>query len=179
MNLKETSAAPEAKEAGAAPGKRKPRVAAGKTKAAKPASVKKAAAKQAAPEKPAAEKPAAVPESRDFVMPDLGRLAINLLHAANLGQKAARQLMRNGDSTSDTSHALHDLQRVGKTLMDVAGSYLSNPAKIVEAQASLWEGYMSLAANMTRRLLGEDVPPVAAPGRSDKRFRDPDWQENI
>jgi len=188
MNLKETSAAPEAKEAGAAPGKRKPRVAAGKTaagkapgktKAAKPASVKKAAAKQAAPEKPAAEKPAAVPESRDFVMPDLGRLAINLMHAANLGQKAARQLMQNGDTTSDASHALHDLQRVGKALMDVAGSYMTNPMKVVEAQAALWQGYLSLASSMTRRLLGEDVAPVVAPGRSDKRFRDPDWQENI
>lgn len=179
MNLKETSAAPEAKEAGAAPGKRKPRVAAGKTKAAKPAAAKQAAPEKPVAEKPAAAKPAAVPESRDFVMPDLGRLAINLMHAANLGQKAARQLMQNGDTTSDASHALHDLQRVGKALMDVAGSYMTNPMKVVEAQAALWQGYLSLAANMTRRLLGEDVAPVVAPGRSDKRFRDPDWQENI
>ncbi len=179
MNLKETSAAPEAKEAGAAPGKRKPRVAAGKTKAAKPAAAKQAAPEKPVAEKPAAAKPAAVPESRDFVMPDLGRLAINLMHAANLGQKAARQLMQNGDTTSDASHALHDLQRVGKALMDVAGSYMTNPMKVVEAQAALWQGYLSLASSMTRRLLGEDVPPVVAPGRSDKRFRDPDWQENI
>ncbi|GMV63303.1 MAG: hypothetical protein AMXMBFR74_24710 [Parvibaculum sp.] len=130
---------------------------------------------------PAPEKPAAAPEapSRDFVMPDVARLAINLVHAANLGQKAARLLMQNDDSKSDASHAFHDLQRVGKTLMDVAASYMRNPAKIVEAQTALFEGYLGLASNMTRRLLGEDVPPVAAPSRSDKRFRDPDWQENI
>lgn len=130
---------------------------------------------------PAPEKPSAAPEapSRDFVMPDVARLAINLVHAANLGQKAARLLMQNDDSKSDANQAFHDLQRVGKTLMDVAASYMRNPAKIVEAQTALFEGYLGLASNMTRRLLGEDVPPVAAPSRSDKRFRDPDWQENI
>lgn len=146
----------------------------------KPASAPESGGPAARPA-PAPEKPAAAPEapSRDFVMPDIARLAINLVHAANLGQKAARLLMQNDDSKSDASQAFHDLQRVGRTLMDVAASYMRNPAKIVEAQTALFEGYLGLASNMTRRLLGEDVPPVAAPSRSDKRFRDPDWQENI
>ncbi|MDO9127598.1 MAG: class I poly(R)-hydroxyalkanoic acid synthase, partial [Parvibaculum sp.] len=122
--------------------------------------------------------PKAAP-ARDYVMPDFGALAVNLLHAATLGQKAARLLVKNDDS-SDADSALHDFQRIGRTLVDVAGSYLRNPAKIFEAQAALWEGYLSLAGSMTRRFLfGEDVPPVASPSRSDKRFRDPDWQENI
>ena len=180
MNLKDTSDAPEKKSGGAAQagGAAPKKRAAKKTK---PKAAKPAAPTTAPDPQPVAEKPAAAPAapSRDFVMPDLARLAVNLLHAANLGQKAARQLMQNGDTRADANHALHDLQRVGKALMDVAGSYIANPVKIVEAQAALWEGYLSLASNMTRRLLGEDVPPVAAPGRSDKRFRDPDWQENI
>ena len=169
MNLKDTTGEKEA-----VPAKEKPR------KPKKPRPKKPAAAQAAAPE-PAPKKAAAAPEapSRDYVMPDVARLAINLVHAANLGQKAARLLMQNDDSKSDASQAFHDLQRVGRTLMDVAASYMRNPAKIVEAQTALFEGYLGLASNMTRRLLGEDVPPVAAPSRSDKRFRDPDWQENI
>ena len=176
MSLKDTTGDKEA-----VPAKEEAR------KAKKPRRKKTASAPEsrkppAAPRpEPASEKPASAPEapSRDFVIPDVARLAINLVHAANLGQKAARLLMQNDDSKSDASQAFHDLQRVGRTLMDVAASYMRNPAKIVEAQTALFEGYLDLASNMTRRLLGEDVPPVAAPSRSDKRFRDPDWQENI
>ncbi|MBA4211251.1 MAG: class I poly(R)-hydroxyalkanoic acid synthase, partial [Parvibaculum sp.] len=172
MSLKESSDAPATSAKEAAPKKRKSR--------AKPAASLKsvAAESKAAEPRPAkADAPAEAP--REFVMPDLGRLAINLLHAANLGQKAARLLMKNEDAASDMNHTLHDLQRVGKTLMDVAASYMRNPVKIVEAQTALVEGYLNLMTSMTRRFLGEDVPPVAAPSRSDKRFRDPDWQENL
>jgi polyhydroxyalkanoate synthase len=177
MSLKETSDAADtpAKQARkSAPRKRK-QPAGAKTKA-KPeaaAAPEAAPAPGAAPKKPAAETP------REFVMPDLGRLAVNLLHAANLGQKAARLMMKNEDAASDMNHTLHDLQRVGRTLMDVAASYMRNPAKIVEAQSALFEGYLNLMTSMTRRLFGEEVPPVAEPSRSDKRFRDPDWQENL
>ena len=115
MNLKDAPEAMKAEPAGkAAPKKRRsaPKKTGerktGKPKAAKPAAPEEAPAD--APAKEAAAAPAA--PSRDFVMPDLGRLAINLLHAANLGQKAARQLMRNDDTASDASHTLHDLQRV-------------------------------------------------------------------
>ncbi len=136
--------------------------------------------KASPPHKPTPEKPVAEIAPRGFAVPDMGALAVNLLQAATLGQKAARQLMKADDSAGSADRSLHDLQRVGRTLMTVAGSYLSNPAKIVEAQLSFWQGYMNLAGSMTRRfLLGEDVPPVAVPSRSDKRFRDPDWQENI
>lgn len=131
------------------------------------------------PATPAA-KPAAENTPRGFVMPDPGALAVNLLQAANLGQKAARLLARPDDSAGSADRQLHEFQRVGRTLMAVAGSYLVNPARLVEAQMALWQDYLSLAGSMTRRfLLGEDVAPVAEPSRSDKRFRDPDWQENI
>jgi len=177
MSLKETSDAADtpAKQARkSAPRKRK-QPAGAKTKAMPEAAAapEAAPAPGAAPKKPAAETP------REFVMPDLGRLAVNLLHAANLGQKAARLMMKNEDAASDMNHTLHDLQRVGRTLMDVAASYMRNPAKIVEAQSALFEGYLNLMTSMTRRLFGEEVPPVAEPSRSDKRFRDPDWQENL
>ena len=131
------------------------------------------------PKKSAPEKTAEAP-LQSYTVPDMGALAVNLMQAALLGQKAARQLMSADDSPGGADRSLHELQRVGRTLMTVAGSYMTNPAKIVEAQMALWQGYLTLAGAMTRRfLLGEEVPPVAEPSRSDKRFRDPDWQQNI
>ena len=135
---------------------------------------------ETAPAETATVKPAPEKTPRGFVMPDPGALAVNLLRAATLGQKAARLLARPDDSPGSGDRHLHEFQRVARTLMAVAGSYLANPARLVEAQLSLWQGYLDLAGSMTRRfLLGEDVAPVAEPSRSDKRFRDPDWQENI
>ena len=131
------------------------------------------------PKKSAPEKTAEAP-LQSYTVPDMGALAVNLMQAALLGQKAARQLMSADDSPGGADRSLHELQRVGRTLMTVAGSYMTNPAKIVEAQMALWQGYLTLAGAMTRRfLLGEEVPPVAEPSRSDKRFRDPGWQQNI
>lgn len=173
MSLKDTS------DAADAPAKRARKTAPRKRKQPAKAKPEAAAAPEAKPSPEAAPEKAAAEAPREYVIPDLGRLAINLLHAANLGQKAARLMMKNEDAASDLNHTLHDLQRVGKTLMEVAASYMRNPVKIVEAQASLFEGYLNLMTSMTRRLFGEEVAPVAEPSRSDKRFRDPDWQENL
>ncbi|MEQ8265939.1 MAG: class I poly(R)-hydroxyalkanoic acid synthase [Parvibaculum sp.] len=185
MNLKDTPEPPKDVSPAKEPRPKKPR--APRKKPAKPAHdslIPPEAVKTVSPEaaRPAPAAPEVPPPDagRDYVMPNLGALAVNLIQAATLGQKAARLMMKADDSSADAGNTLHEFERVGRTLIEVAGSYMRNPAKILEAQAALWQGYLSLAGSMTRRFLfGEDVPPVASPSRSDKRFRDPDWQENI
>lgn len=117
-------------------------------------------------------------ETAGFPVPDMATLALNLIQAATLGQKAAR-LLRRGEDTNSLGSALGDLRRVGRTMLDVASHYMKNPLKLVEAQAELWNSYLSLAQSVTRRMMGEEVPPIASPSRSDKRFRDPEWQNNL
>ncbi len=177
MSLKETPS--PAKEKSAA-GKK---AATKKTPSKKRRAAPKPAARGDAPQnKPAEQTPPPAPPAPagDFVLPHMGKLAMNLLEAASLGQKAARLLMKSNDSSDENSGTLREFQRVATTLREVAGSYIRNPAKIFEAQAALWDSYLNLASGMTRRFLfGEDTAPVVSPGRGDKRFRDPDWQENI
>ncbi len=177
MSLKETP--PPAKEKSAA-GKK---AATKKTPSKKRRTAPKPSARGDTPQnKPAEQTAPPVPHAPtgDFVLPHMGNLAMNLLEAASLGQKAARLLMKSNDSSDENSNTLREFQRVGSTLREVAGSYIRHPAKIFEAQAALWDSYLTLASGMTRRFLfGEDTAPVVSPGRSDKRFRDPGWQENI
>ncbi|MGB3810049.1 MAG: class I poly(R)-hydroxyalkanoic acid synthase [Parvibaculum sp.] len=118
------------------------------------------------------------PEGSAYPVPDMSAIALNLIQAATLGQKAAR-LMIGGEDSSSLGSAADDMRRIGKTMMNVASSYVRNPVKIIEAQTQLWNGYINLLQSTTRRLMGQEAAPIAEPGRADKRFRDPDWQNNI
>jgi polyhydroxyalkanoate synthase subunit PhaC len=55
---------------------------------------------------------------------------------------------------------------------------LSNPAKLVQAQISLWADYMTLWQSTARKLMGEPSEPVATPAPEDRRFKDALWDEN-
>lgn len=113
-----------------------------------------------------------------FPIPDMAALSLNFIQAASLGQKAARQIS-SGEDRDSAEAALLDIRRVGKTMFDVATHYVRNPLRLVEAQAELWNAYIDLLQSMTRRFMGEDMKPVAEPSRGDKRFKDPEWQNNI
>ena len=167
-------AAPRKKAAAKKPAAGKTAARAEQKAKAKPESPKAAEAK---PEQPKTEQKAANRSYQDYPIPDMAEMAINLVQAATYGQKAARLLMRN-EENSDLS-AISDFRRIGETMMEVASGYIRDPFKFIEAQAALWESYFNLANAVTRRMMGEPVAPLAEPARSDKRFRDPDWQENL
>ncbi|CAM5196035.1 Poly(3-hydroxyalkanoate) synthetase OS=Bosea thiooxidans OX=53254 GN=ARD30_01030 PE=4 SV=1 [Bosea thiooxidans] len=62
-----------------------------------------------------------------------------------------------------------------KTLGRVAEKWVNDPAKIIEAQASLTGDFMNLWSAAFKRAGGEEVAPVAEPDKRDNRFKDPDW----
>ena len=50
---------------------------------------------------------------------------------------------------------------------------MADPAKFVEAQSKLMQGYADLWQATAKRMAGEeDVQPVIAQARDDKRFKD-------
>ena len=48
----------------------------------------------------------------------------------------------------------------------------------MHAQLSLWQDYLRLWQNAGQRLLGQPVDPMIEPDRSDRRFRDPAWDDH-
>ena len=54
---------------------------------------------------------------------------------------------------------------------------LADPKKMAEAQAELWQGYAKLWESTAKRMAGEDVEPVVAPAKDDRRFKDAAWSE--
>ncbi|AMJ63435.1 poly(3-hydroxyalkanoate) synthetase [Bosea sp. PAMC 26642] len=65
-----------------------------------------------------------------------------------------------------------------KTLGRVAERWVSDPRKIIEAQASLTTDFLSLWSATLKRAGGEAAEPVAQPDTRDGRFKDPDWSEH-
>ena len=104
------------------------------------------------------------------------KLSANLARAAVTAQgvfaeAALRQAERPAALSADPFH-------VSAALTDVMGRLSAQPERLVRAQSDLFQKYMELWQSAARRASGETVPPVVEPAKGDKRFLDPDWNEN-
>jgi polyhydroxyalkanoate synthase len=106
----------------------------------------------------------------------LERLSLNLAKAALTAQGAMTEAaLRHADRGGPLSA---DPFKVGPALGEVMGRLAAQPDLVMKAQADLFEGYLDLWRQASRRMTGEDVPPVVEPARGDKRFADPEWRDN-
>ena len=67
---------------------------------------------------------------------------------------------------------------VGNAFMEMTGRLMADPARLMQAQMSLWNDHLALWQRATQRWLGQEVAPVIEPSQDDRRFRDPAWDEN-
>ncbi len=104
--------------------------------------------------------------------------AENMFRLVEESGKAMTMMMRQSPEQAGPMSGAHELAQASKTMNEIAGRWLADPAKLAEAQADLMQDYVDLWANTTRRMLGEDVEPMATPAPGDNRFKDPEWSEN-
>jgi polyhydroxyalkanoate synthase subunit PhaC len=118
-------------------------------------------------------------EAAGLPKPDLERLAYNMARLFEEGGKALAATLKPpelGESKSDLSNEISNAARsIGK----VAELWLSDPAKIAEAQSALVGSFLALLSNTLRRLSGEPAEPVVPYDPADKRFTAPEWRENL
>ena len=55
---------------------------------------------------------------------------------------------------------------------------MADPSRLVQAQLSLWNDYLTLWQRTAQRFLGGDAQPMIEPSAGDRRFRDAAWTEN-
>ncbi|MDR1228892.1 MAG: class I poly(R)-hydroxyalkanoic acid synthase [Azoarcus sp.] len=68
---------------------------------------------------------------------------------------------------------------IAQAFMDMMARLLSNPYKLAQAQMNLVWDYFALWQRSMLRFAGMQATPIAVPARSDKRFRDEEWQEHF
>ena len=111
---------------------------------------------------------------QDLPAPDPAVFARNMSEVALRSQRLVGDwLKRQAESGVDL-----DPLNVGGAFMEMTARLMTNPAGLIEAQMGLWQDYITLWQHSARRIMGLDTEPVIPGDPRDKRFKDPQWQEN-
>jgi polyhydroxyalkanoate synthase len=102
----------------------------------------------------------------------------NLLKLYEEGGRAMTHYLDRPDAQMSPFTAASEMAEASKMMGEIAQRWITEPAKLAEAQGNLVRSYMELWNNTMRRMLGENVKPVAQPDAGDNRFKDPEWTTN-
>ena len=163
------------KATGAKPRRRKPSA---KAPPSPPPSDRPTAPPHVVESPPPKESTANQDQSRAIPQPDFDALARNMARFVEQSGKAVAAYMRPFEAGEVRPELAEGVSDVVRTLGQVAERWLSDPAKIIEAQSALSTNFLTLWSNTLRRFSGETAAPVLPPDPTDKRFADPDWQLN-
>jgi polyhydroxyalkanoate synthase len=95
-----------------------------------------------------------------------------------IAEKSQRLMQDFVSRQGDTSGQMEDMMRMSEVFMQASMQLMTDPAKLAEAQANLWKGYMDLWQQTALRMAGQDVEPVVKPDGDDRRFKDEEWTQN-
>ena len=149
---------------------------------AKPAAPKgpKPEAKTEKPAAPAAAAPGAAETKPDIKFPDPVEWSRTWARVAEQSQHMVTEFLTRRAASGENSMGMGDPLNVGSAFLEMAARMMADPARLMQAQMSLWSDYMSLWQNATRRFLGgEPTAPMIAPEAEDRRFKDSAWNENV
>ncbi len=105
-------------------------------------------------------------------------------------EQASRQMTEFADRSARVIQAFIDRQNsddnfqvsdpvvIGKAFMEMTAKLMSDPVKLAEAQAQLFQSYANLWQQTLNRMQGEEAAPVIEPAKDDKRFKDAVWSED-
>lgn len=124
---------------------------------------------------PADDKSKGATGADDTLAPDFDQLAQNMTRLMEEAGKVTAAYLKPIERGEAKTGAADEVSEMVKTIGRVAERWVSDPHKIIEAQASLTSDFMTLWSNTLKRAGGEDAPAVAEPDKRDARFADPDW----
>jgi len=124
------------------------------------------------------EKVAGAAASSEPHMPDFDQLAQNMGRLVEEYGKVTAAYLKPIERGEAKGGQADEASEMVKTLGRVAEKWVSDPRKIIEAQASITGDFLELWSTMLKRASGEEAKPVAEPDKRDARFADPDWTEH-
>ena len=104
--------------------------------------------------------------------------AANILKAFEQGSAAFAKLADRPDSKPSPYSQASEFSSASENLTALARQWLSDPAKLSEAQAHFVTQFAALWNNVLARMMGMPVEPLIEPAPSDNRFKDPEWTHN-
>ncbi len=119
------------------------------------------------------------PAVADFKLPDMLKLAQNMTLVFQRGTELFQAIAARPDvQRREAEIQVLPIEQVNKTLNEVYNFYKNNPARMMAGQMQLWQSLTMLWHSAWARALGQQVMPLITAAKSDKRFKDKDWQDN-
>jgi polyhydroxyalkanoate synthase subunit PhaC len=112
----------------------------------------------------------------DVKLPDPVELSRTMGQIAERSQKLVAEFMRR--QSEKPTMGMGDPLNIGQAFLDMTARLMANPAQLVQAQLSLWQDYMTLWQNTTKRMFGQAAQPVISPSAEDRRFKDAAWDDS-
>src|SRR5665647_2866241 len=100
---------------------------------------------------------------------DPEEFARNVLKAYEDGGRAVTQFLDRSDTQMTPFSAASEMTRATETMSAVYSRWMSEPAKLVQAQAELVGSYAELWNRTMQRMLGIEPEPVIEPAPTDNR----------
>ncbi len=116
-------------------------------------------------------------ETAKIELPDPQELATTYAEvarrASHLISDHVRRQMKKGVS------APGDELGIAQAFMDMMAKLLANPYKLAQSQMNLVWDYFALWQHSMMRFTGLNAAPVVSPEKSDKRFKDEEWEQHF
>jgi len=116
-----------------------------------------------------------MPETKEPTLPDPADVTKALADIGERSQRLINEFLEK-QANPPPHGGSPDPLNIGNAFLEMTTHLLSNPAKLMEAQWSLWQDYAALWQTATQRLLGGSPTSVIEPQKGDKRFKDDAWQ---
>ncbi len=113
-----------------------------------------------------------------YQIDDPQELARNIMLVIEKGTHALSAILAKSGNQSGAMSTSSEIGEATEVLSEVARQWLSDPEAFAHIQGDLIRNYSELWNASLKRMMGEEVPPVAAPEPGDNRFRDAEWSEN-
>jgi poly[(R)-3-hydroxyalkanoate] polymerase subunit PhaC len=115
----------------------------------------------------------------DFRLTDPAAFLRNMGRAIEKAGEIVTAISENRDGPTEVAPgSTLQFEAAIRAFGEIFQSYLKHPDKLIDAQFELWRMHARLWDSAWKRFLGEPVEPVVRPDASDKRFLDPDWEQN-
>lgn len=117
------------------------------------------------------------PQGNDLKIPDPVEMSRAMTRIAEQSQRLVSEFLARQSTDGDAGKSADPLN-IGNAFMEMTARMMADPSKLVQAQMTLWQDYLTLWQRTTQRFLGGEADPVIRPSKEDRRFKDQAWDEN-